>query len=65
MKRGLAASRPVSAAADNLGGERAALVLVAVETRGKRSGRVRMKVIPDFKPGFCWTSSYSTTKARP
>src|SRR2546425_1526846 len=28
---------------------RAALVLVAVEKRGKASGRVRMSVIPDFK----------------
>src|SRR5437762_7271144 len=28
---------------------RAALVLVAVEKRGKASGRVRMNVIPDFK----------------
>lgn len=28
---------------------RAALVLVAVEKRGKASGRVRMTVIPDFK----------------
>src|SRR6266571_2432295 len=28
---------------------RAALVLVAVEKRGKASGRVRMRVIPDFK----------------
>src|SRR5207253_1768023 len=28
---------------------RAALVLVAVERRGKASGRVRMKVISDFK----------------
>ena len=28
---------------------RAALALVAVEKRGKASGRVRMKVIPDFK----------------
>jgi transposase-like protein len=28
---------------------RAALVLVAVEKRGRASGRVRMKVIPDFK----------------
>jgi transposase-like protein len=28
---------------------RAALVLVAVEKRGKASGRLRMKVIPDFK----------------
>ncbi len=32
-----------------LKGRRAALVLVAVEKRGKRSGRVRMTVIPDFK----------------
>ena len=32
-----------------LKGRRAALVLVAVEKRGKASGRVRMRVIPDFK----------------
>ena len=32
-----------------LKGRRAALVLVAVEKRGKASGRVRMGVIPDFK----------------
>ncbi len=32
-----------------LKGRRAALVLVAVEKRGKGSGRVRMRVIPDFK----------------
>jgi len=32
-----------------LKGRRAALVLVAVEKRGKSSGRVRMRVIPDFK----------------
>ena len=32
-----------------LKGRRAALVLVAVEKRGRASGRVRMKVIPDFK----------------
>src|SRR5436853_7679582 len=32
-----------------LKGRRAALVLVAVEKRGKGSGRVRMKAIPDFK----------------
>src|SRR6267378_193121 len=32
-----------------LKGRRAALVLVAVEKRGKGSGRVRMKVIPDIK----------------
>jgi len=28
---------------------RAALVLVAVEKRGRASGRARMRVIPDFK----------------
>jgi hypothetical protein len=33
-----------------LKGRRAALVLVAVEKRGKGSGRVRMKVIPDSRP---------------
>jgi transposase-like protein len=32
-----------------LKGRRAALILVAVEKRGKGSGRVRMAVIPDFK----------------
>lgn len=32
-----------------LKGRRAALVLVAVEKRGRSSGRVRMKMIPDFK----------------
>jgi transposase-like protein len=32
-----------------LKGRRAALVLVAVERRGRRTGRVRMKAIPDFK----------------
>ena len=32
-----------------LKGRRAALVLVAVEKRGRASGRVRMKVISDFK----------------
>lgn len=32
-----------------LKGRRAALILVAVEKRGKASGRVRMAVIPDFK----------------
>lgn len=32
-----------------LKGRRAALVLVAVEKRGRGSGRVRMKVIQDFK----------------
>ena len=32
-----------------LKGRRAALVLVAVERRGRGSGRVRMKVIPDFR----------------
>ena len=32
-----------------LKGRRAALVLVAVEKRGRASGRIRMAVIPDFK----------------
>ena len=32
-----------------LKGRRAALVLVAVERRGRGSGRARMRVIPDFK----------------
>lgn len=32
-----------------LKGRKAALVIVAVEKRGKASGRVRMTVIPDFK----------------
>ena len=32
-----------------LKGRKAAIVLVAVERRGDRSGRVRMSVIPDFK----------------
>lgn len=32
-----------------LKGRKAALVLVAVEKRGRASGRVRMEVIPDFK----------------
>lgn len=32
-----------------LKGRRAALVVVAVEKRGSRSGRLRMEVIPDFK----------------
>jgi transposase-like protein len=32
-----------------LKGRRAALVLVAVERRGRSTGRIRMKAIPDFK----------------
>jgi hypothetical protein len=32
-----------------LKGRKAALVIVAVEKRGKASGRLRMAVIPDFK----------------
>jgi transposase-like protein len=32
-----------------LKGRKAALVLVAVEKRGRRRGRVRMAVIPDFR----------------
>ena len=39
---GLRGSRPLK-------GRRAALVLVAVEKRGRATGRVRMGVIPDFK----------------
>src|SRR5712671_4885358 len=34
-----------------LKGRKAALVLVAVEKRGRATGRARMKVIPDFKSG--------------
>jgi transposase-like protein len=34
-----------------LKGRRAALVLVAVEKRGRATGRARMAVIPDFKSG--------------
>jgi ISXO2-like transposase domain len=32
-----------------LKGRKAALVIVAVEKRGRASGRIRMAVIPDFK----------------
>src|SRR5437660_2413058 len=39
----------VNVAREPLKGRRAALVLVAVEKRGKASGRLRMGVIPDFK----------------
>ena len=46
MTHGSAGSKPVS---EGLKKRRAVLVLVAVEKRGKASGRVRMKVIPDFK----------------
>lgn len=42
MQAGLRGSR-------QLKGRKAALVVVAVEKRGKASGRVRMAVIPDFK----------------
>ena len=49
MTRGLAASKPVSRGSRQLKERRAALVLVAVEKRGQGSGRVRMRVIPDFK----------------
>lgn len=34
-----------------LKGRKAALVLVAVEKRGRATGRARMAVIPDFKRG--------------
>jgi transposase-like protein len=48
MRRGLAANRLVSEEADSSrDGEQPSLV--AVEKRGKASGRVRMRVIPDFK----------------
>src|SRR5437773_11372746 len=49
MTHGLAGNKPVSEGADNSRTARAALVLVAVEKRGKASGRARMSVIPDFK----------------
>ena len=42
MQAGIRGSR-------QLKGRKASLVLVAVERRGKSSGRVRMAVIPDFK----------------
>ena len=34
---------------DELKGRKAALVIVAVEKRGRATGRARMAVIPDFK----------------
>ena len=49
MKLGLAVPRRVARGSRKLKGRRAALVLVAVEKRGKASGRLRMAVIPDFK----------------
>jgi hypothetical protein len=51
-----------------LKGRKAALVIVAVEKRGKASGRVRMAVIPDFKSSTgkahrpsCWKRVGATT----
>ena len=41
--------RPGIRGSRQLKGRRAALVLVAVEKRGRASGRLRMGVIPDFK----------------
>src|SRR5262249_6674876 len=49
MKRGLAASRPVSAEADTSRGDEQRWFLSRWKKRGRGSGRVRMKVIPDFK----------------
>ena len=49
MTHGLAGNKPVSEGAEQLKNRRAALVLVAVEKRGKASGRARMRLIPDFK----------------
>jgi len=40
-----------------LKGRRAALVLVAVERRGRSTGRIRMKAIPDFKSSTIIRSS--------
>src|SRR3954454_18415983 len=49
MTRGLAANKRAFAVVGQLKDRRAALVLVAVEKRGRASGRARMSVIPDFK----------------
>jgi transposase-like protein len=49
MIRGLVVRRPVCGGAANLRDGKAALVLVAVEKRGRATGRARMAVIPDFK----------------
>ena len=48
MKRGFGGEQAGLRGSRQLKGRRAALVLVAVES-GRGSGRVRMKVIPDFK----------------
>ncbi len=50
MIHGLAAPRPAYEAVRQLKGRKAALVLVAVEKRGRTTtGRARMAVIPDFR----------------
>src|SRR5258708_8767511 len=48
-----------------LKGRRAALVLVAVEKRGRASGRARMKVIPDFKHNTITPFIHHTISPRP
>ena len=50
MTRGSAANKRVPRQSTTQE-RRAALVLVAVEKRGRASGRARMSVIPDFKAG--------------
>ena len=47
--RGLVVRRLVCGGSRQLKGRKAALVLVAVEKRGRATGRARMAVIPDFK----------------
>jgi len=49
MTLGSAGSKRDFGGSRQLKDRRAALVLVAVEKRGRASGRVRMSVIPDFK----------------
>ena len=50
MIRGLAVPKLAYGASRQLKGRKAALVLVAVEKRGRNmTGRARMEVIPDFK----------------
>ena len=49
MTPGLEAPNPGRRGSRQRKGRRAARVLVAVEKRGRRSGRVRMGVLPDFK----------------
>ncbi len=49
MKHGLAASKPVCAEADSSRGDERPSFWWQWRKRGKSSGRVRMRVIPDFK----------------